>query len=149
MEMVADSFRRRGREQMIIEEADTKASTRRILASALVLLALIALNGSSALAAGPKAKRRTIPVTINKGENYTISGVKEGAAPGLKVVNNPNALVVQNAPGRIELVGADAGSWEINVTLATGEKVTYVVTVKAEAPPQGSLVPGAAPTAIP
>jgi hypothetical protein len=147
--MTADSFRHGGRKQMIIEEANTRASTRRILASALVLLTLIALNGSSALAAGPKAKRRTIPVTINKGQNYTISGVKEGAAPGLKVVNNPNALVVQNAPGRIELVGADAGSWEINVTLATGEKVTYVVTVKAEAPPQGSLVPGAAPTAIP
>ncbi len=134
---------------MIIEKANTKASTRRIRASALVLLALIALNGSSALAAPPKAKRRIIPVTINKGQSYTISGVKEGAAPGLKVVNNPNALVVQNAPGRIELVGADAGSWKINVTLATGEEVTYVVTVKAETPPQGSLVPGAAPTAIP
>ncbi len=133
---------------MMIEGTNAKAIIYRILASALALLALIALNGSSALAAQPKAKRRIIPVTINKGQNYTISGVKEGAAPGLKVVNNPNALVVQNAPGRIELVGADAGSWKINVTLATGEKVTYVVTVKAQAPPQGSLVPGAAPTVI-
>ena len=136
-------------EQMIIEEADTKPSSRRMAARVLVLLALIALNGSSALAAPPEAKRRIIPVTISKGQNYTISGVKEGAAPRLKVVNNPNALVMQNAPGRIELVGADAGSCNINVTLATGEKVTYVVTVKADAPPQGSLVPGAAPTAIP
>jgi hypothetical protein len=56
--------------------------------------------------------------------------------------------VVQSAPGRIELVGADAGSWKINVTLATGEKVTYLVTVKAQAPPQGSLVPAAAPTVM-
>ena len=134
---------------MIIEEANTKASTRRIPASGLVLLALIALNGSSVLAAPPEAKRRIIPVTINKGQNYTIDGVEEGAAPRVKVVNNPNALVVQNAPGRIELVGADAGSWKINATLVTGEKVTYVVTVKAEAPPQGSLVPGAAPSVIP
>ena len=136
---------------MMIEGTNPKVSTLRILASALVWLALIALNGSSALAAQPKAKvkRRIIPVTINKGQNYTISGVKEGAAaPSPKVVNNPNALVVQNAPGRIELVGADAGSWKINVTLATGEKVTYVVTVKAEAPPQGSLVPAAAPTVM-
>jgi hypothetical protein len=116
----------------------------------VVLLALVALNGSSTLAAPPEAKRRTIPVTINKGQNYTISGVKEDtAAPVPKVVDNPSALVLQNAPGRIELVGADTGSWEINVTLATGEEVTYVVTVKAEAPPQGSLVPGAAPNAIP
>jgi hypothetical protein len=114
-----------------------------------VLLALIALNGNSALSEPPQVKRRTIPLTINKGQNYTISGVKkDAAAPGLKVVNNPNALVVQTAPGRIELVGADAGSWEINVTLATGEKVTYVVTVKAVAPPQGSLVPGTAPPSI-
>ncbi len=135
---------------MIIEKADAEAPSGRILASALVMLALIALNGSSALAAPPEAKRRIISVTINKGENYTISGVKEGAAaPHPKVVNNPNALVVQEAPGRIELVGADAGSWKFNVTLATGEKVTYVVTVKAAAPPQGSLVPGTAPTAIP
>ena len=134
---------------MIIEEADSKASTRRILASGLVLLAQIALNGSPVLAAPPEAKRRIIPVTINKGQNYTIDGVEEGAAPRVKVVNNPNALVVQNAPGRIELVGADAGSWKINATLATGEKVTYVVTVKAAAPPQGSLDPGAAPPAIP
>ena len=134
---------------MTIEETNAKAGTRPILASALVLLALIAVIGSSALGASPKAKRRIISVTINKGQNYTISGVKEGAAPSLKVVNNPNALVVQNAPGRIELVGADAGSWKINVTLATGEEVTYVVTVKAEAPPQGSLVPGTAPAAIP
>ena len=56
-------------------------------------------------------------MTINKGQNYTITGVKEGAAPSSKVVNNPNALVMQNAPGRIELVGADAGSWKIDVTL--------------------------------
>jgi hypothetical protein len=135
---------------MIIEDANPKASTRRILARAVVLLALVALNGSSTLAAPPEAKRRTIPVTINKGQNYTISGVKEDtAAPVPKVVDNPSALVLQNVPGRIELVGADTGSWEINVTLATGEEVTYVVTVKAEAPPQGSLVPGAAPNAIP
>lgn len=134
---------------MTIEEADTKANGRRILTSVLVLLALIALNGSSALAAGPEVKRRIIPVTINKGQNYTINDVEKGTAPGLKVVENPNALVVQNAPGRIEMVGADAGSWKINVTLATGEKVTYLVTVKAQAPPQGSLAPGTAPTAVP
>jgi hypothetical protein len=56
---------------------------------------------------------------------------------------------VQNAPGRIELVGADGGTWKLDVTLATGEEVTYVVTVKAAAPPQGSLNPVAAPTVIP
>lgn len=131
--------------------ADTKVSTRRILASALVWLTLVAFNGSSVFAAQPEAKvkRRTIPVTITKGQNYTIEGVMEGGEPNPKVVDNPNALVVQNAPGRIELVGADAGSWKIKVTLPSGEKVTYLVTVKSSAPPQGSLAPGAAPTVIP
>lgn len=138
---------------MTIEGTTTKAAIRRVLMIALVIVGLVALNGSSVLAAQTKAKtktrRRLIPVTINKGQNYTITGVKEGTNPSPKVVNNPNALVIQNAPGRIELVGADSGNWKINVTLATGEKVTYVVTVKAAAPPQGTLNPVAAPTAIP
>lgn len=133
---------------MIVEGSKAKAYTRRILVSALVvMLGVMQFCGSSALAA--PVKRRIIPVTINKGQNYTISGVKTGTAPGIKVVSNPNALVVQTAPGRIEMVGADAGSWKIKVTLATGEKVTYAVTVKAAAPPQGTLVPTSAPTAIP
>jgi hypothetical protein len=138
---------------MTIDGTTTKARIRRVLTIALAIVGLVALNGSSVFAAQSKAKtktkRRVIPVTINKGQNYTISGVKEGTNPSPKVVNNANALVIQNAPGRIEMVGADSGSWKINVTLATGEKVTYVVTVKAEAPPQGTLNPVAAPTAIP
>ena len=64
------------------------------------------------------------------------------------MVSNPNALVVQNAPGRIELVGADTGSWEINATLSSGEKVTYSITVKSDTNPQGDLNPGVAPPSI-
>jgi hypothetical protein len=138
---------------MTIEWTTTKVSIRRVLTIALLIAGLVALNGSSVFAttsnAKTKTKRRIIPVTIDKGQNYTITGVKEGTNPSPKVVNNPNALVIQNAPGRIELVGADSGNWKINVTLATGEKVTYVVTVKAAAPPQGTLNPVAAPTVIP
>jgi hypothetical protein len=135
---------------MIFAVVIKNVRARGMLAGVLLSLALIAANGSSVFATQPKAKtkRRVIPVTINKGQNYTIDGVKDGTGPAPKVVNNPNALVVQSAPGRIELVGADSGKWKINVTLATGEKVTYLVTVNAEAPPQGSLVPAAAPTAI-
>jgi hypothetical protein len=33
-------------------------------------------------------------------------------APGIKVVANPNALVVNtDAPGKVVVVGADTGSW--------------------------------------
>lgn len=138
---------------MINRSLHSRAKVRQVLTIALVIIGLVTLNGSLTFAAEGKAKtkikRRIIPVTINKGQNYTITGVKEGTVPSSKVVNNPNALVMQNAPGRIEMVGADSGSWKINATLATGEKVTYVVTVKAEAPPQGSLNPVAAPTVIP
>jgi hypothetical protein len=134
--------------QMTIENADPNPKLRRPHARALAILALVALtmNASSALAQSEEPKRRVIPVAINKGENYTINDVKQ--AETAKVVKNPNALVVQNAPGRIELIGADTGSWEINATLASGEKVTYAITVKSDAPPQGSLNPGVAPPAI-
>ncbi len=147
---------------MTVEASKPRMVTRRILAATLMAI-LIGLVASSTFAdpatdaskkdtpakAAKSVKRRLIPLTLNKGQNYTISGVKDEPAPGIKVVNNPNALVVQTAPGRIEMVGADAGTWRIKTTLSSGEKVTYVVTVKALAPPQGTLAPAGAPTAIP
>jgi hypothetical protein len=114
--------------------------------AAVAGLLIVSLRPASAA----EKERRKIPVTINKGETYVIADVSQKeSAPGIKVAANPNALVVQNAPGKIVLVGADAGSWNLDVTLASGEKVTYVVSVKALGPPQGSLSPGSAPTAIP
>ena len=96
-----------------------------------------------------ETKRRVIPVTINKGETYTISGLEEGAKADSKAVKNPNALSIQPQPsGDIVLLGTEAGSWKINATLINGEKVTFDVKVKAAAPPINSLSPGSAPTAI-
>jgi hypothetical protein len=130
------------------EDSRAKVSARRILAAwLLVMLSLMQMSVTAARAEA--AQRRVIPLTINKGQNYSISGVKPGTQPGVKVLSNPHALVMQTAPGRIELVGADAGSWNLKVTLDTGEKVLYAITVNAGAPPQGNLSPGAAPTAIP
>jgi hypothetical protein len=96
-----------------------------------------------------KKPERVIPVSMTKGETYTINGVAEDGSPGIKVMENPNALVVRtDAPGRIVLVGADSGTWRLSVTLASGEKVIYEITVRAIAPAQGSLEPGAAPTVM-
>ena len=132
---------------MIIDGSKTRPRAREAIVVVLaVMLAVMHLNAVPAIA--DAAKRRIIPFTLNKGQNYTISDVKTGTSPGIKVVKNPNALVVQTAPGRIELVGADSGAWNIKVTLVSGEKVLYAVTVKAEGPPQGDLAPGSAPTAI-
>lgn len=95
------------------------------------------------------AKERTVSVNINKGELYIIDGVGKHAAPGIKVVDNPNALLVHTEkPGSIVLLGAAAGHWKLHVTLADGEKVIYEVNVNAVGPPQGSLVPYSAPTAM-
>jgi hypothetical protein len=119
-----------------------------VLAAVVGLLILI--PGLSPAAPAAKAKRRIITVTMSKGQTYVIEGVSTNGAPGVKVVHNPNALVVRtDAPGKVVLVGADAGSWSLDLTLASGEEVTYKVTVNADAPPQGSLAPGSAPTAIP
>jgi len=127
----------------------TAGRGRKLMAALILLSGVSVLNTSFATAA--EANHRTVSVTINKGETYTIEGVsKNVSSPGIKVTNNPNALVVRtDAPGKIILVGADAGTWNLEVTLANGEKVTYAVNVKSEAPPQGSLVPGTAPTVMP
>jgi hypothetical protein len=94
-------------------------------------------------------KRRVIPVTISKGQTYTISGLEKGAKTDSKAGKNPNALTIQpQSSGDIVLLGTEGGSWKIDATLASGEKVTYDVKVKAEAPPINSLTPGTAPTAI-
>jgi hypothetical protein len=102
-----------------------------------------------AKAAKHAQKRRVIPVTISKGETYTISGLKQDAKTESKAGKNPNALSIQPQPsGDIVLLGTEGGSWKIDATLASGEDVTYDVKVKAEAPPINSLTPGTAPTAI-
>jgi len=94
--------------------------------------------------------RRVISVTINKGDTYTISDLKQGAKTDSQPGKNPNALSIQQQPsGDIVLLGTEGGSWKIDATLADGEEVTYDVKVKAEAPPINSLTPGTAPTTIP
>ncbi len=109
-----------------------------------------ARHAKDAKQAGQVKKPRVISVTINKGETYTISGLEKGAKTDSKAVANPNSLSVQPQPsGDLVLLGTEAGSWKIDATLAGGEKVVYDVTVKAEAPPINSLIPGTAPSAIP
>jgi len=105
---------------------DVRRYAYKLLAAAIGSLGFFALAGYQAAA----SQTRTVPVTLNAGEAYTIADVSPDSTPGVKVVSNPSALVVHtDAPGKIVLQGAAAGSWNINVTLANGDKVTYAVDV--------------------
>ena len=136
-----------GTEKMMIETGAPKANRGHgLIAVTMAMLGLLLLSGWPVRA--DQAERRIIPVDIDKGETYVITGFR--GAPKIKVVENSNALAVQtNAPNKIVLVGSDTGQWKFDLTLASGEKVTYVISVKAAGPPQGSLHPGSAPTVIP
>src|SRR5690348_12122473 len=100
---------------------------RQLAAVAVISFGLLLSVGYRAVA----SETRTVPVTISAGEAYTIGDLSLDSTPGVRVVSNPSALVVHtDAPGKIVLQGAAAGSWDIDVTLASGEKVTYAVDVK-------------------
>jgi len=70
-------------------------------------------------------------LVINAGESYVINNVSPGETPAVNVITNPHALVVNNAPGKVVLLGADAGEWTVAVKLADGSNVKYDVTVKS------------------
>jgi pilus assembly protein CpaC len=73
-------------------------------------------------------------LTLNAGESYVINNVSPGAAPEVKVITNPQALIVHNEePGKVVLLGTAAGEWNITVKTADGSKINYDVTVKSSA----------------
>jgi hypothetical protein len=97
---------------------------RKLMAVAVGAFGLLLVTGHP----GPASETRTVPVTINTGESYVIQDVSKDSTPGVKVVSNPSALVVHtDAPGKVVLLGAAEGNWDIDVTLASGEKVIYAV----------------------
>jgi hypothetical protein len=163
---VADQTKGRGRIKAVTELKMTRAGRgrnprdlrieRNLIAALTAVLGLLTLTATArpqpaadSRQAKEVEKRRVIPVTINKGATYTISGLEKGSATNWKAVANPNSLSVQPQPsGDLVLLGTEGGSWKINATLATGEKVTYEVKIKADAPPINALTPGSAPTAM-
>ncbi len=70
-------------------------------------------------------------IALNAGESYIINNVSPGEVPAVKVIANPHALVVHNEePGKVVLLGAEAGEWNISVKTADGP-VNYDVRVKS------------------
>lgn len=88
-------------------------------------------------------------LALNAGESYVINNVSPGEAPSVKVITNPHALVVHNEePGKVTLLGAEAGEWTVSVKTTSGEQINYDVTVKQIADINDINHPGTAPGAI-
>ena len=88
-------------------------------------------------------------LALNAGESYVINNVAPGEAPAIKVVTNPHALVVHNEePGKVVLLGAEAGEWTVSIKTTKGEQINYDVTVKSIADSKDIDHPGTAPDAI-
>ena len=73
-------------------------------------------------------------LALNAGESYVINNVSPGETPAVNVITNPHALVVHNEePGKVVLLGAEAGEWTVAVKTTDGSTVKYDVTVKSVA----------------
>jgi pilus assembly protein CpaC len=91
----------------------------------------------------------TMALALNAGESYVINNVSPGEAPAVNVITNPHALVVHNEePGKVVLLGAEAGEWTVAVKTADGNTVKYDVTVKSIANINDINHPGTSPAAI-
>jgi hypothetical protein len=106
---------------------------------------------ASLLASGVAIARdnleKKIDVQLEAGDTYVINQLSRDSAARITVISNPNALVVNGGvPGKLMLVGAEAGCWEIAAEHANGERVTYDVTVTSIARPfSDPLAPGKFP----
>lgn len=88
-------------------------------------------------------------VALNAGETYVINNVSPGDVPGVKVITNPHALIVHNEePGKVVLLGAEAGEWKIQVKTTNGDQVNYDVTVRSVGSAFNINHPGTSPGPI-
>ncbi len=112
-----------------------------VLASALFLL----LPARAALASDAG---KTVEVKLDAGETRVIEGLAPSSMPAVRVIDNPHALVIHNEePGKMTLLGAEAGHWDIDVKQADGSDLTYDVVVSAIANRENPLKAGEAPPA--
>jgi pilus assembly protein CpaC len=87
-------------------------------------------------------------LSLNAGESYVINNLAPGEAPAVNVITNPHALIVHNEePGKVTLLGAEAGEWTVQVKTADGSSIKYDVTIKSIANVDINH-PGTAPGAI-
>ncbi len=82
-------------------------------------------------------------VSINRGETYVIKGASPGSRPEITSIDNPHALIVNVQPdGSVMVLGADAGTEAVRVTMADGHVENYTVTVSSKVDPANPLAGG-------
>ena len=90
-----------------------------------------------------------VQVSINAGETYLIENIKLGTKPEFRIAQNPNAfLSYETAPGKLTMLGAEAGRWVVTVTNSSDKKVSYDLNAFAVAKPGHPLSPGILPPSL-
>ena len=114
------------------------------------LLAVFLLSFSAAPARSETSDApQWVPVSINAGETYVIENIKLGTKPAFRIAQNPNAfLSYDNVPGKLTLLGAEAGRWVITVTNTSDRTVYYDLNAFAVAKPGHPLSPGNLPPSL-
>jgi Flp pilus assembly secretin CpaC len=115
----------------------------------LVSAASILIVSAGAVRGQSKSAAAWIPVSLNAGETYVISGIKPATKPSFHVARNSNAFVsYESAPGTLTMLSAEAGSWIVTVTDTSDRIVSYDLNSFAVAKPGAPLTPGKAPPPI-
>src|SRR5260370_15300612 len=93
--------------------------------------------------------QKWIRVSINAGETYVIENIKPGTRPAFRIDQNPNAFLSYDpSPGRLTMLGNEAGRWVVTVTNTSDQTVYYDLNALAVAKAGAPLTPGNLPPSI-
>jgi Flp pilus assembly secretin CpaC len=85
-------------------------------------------------------------IHLDAGQTRIIDHLKIGSKPSIRVIENPNALVIHDEiPGQVVLLAADRGQWKVTLTREDGTSAAYLVDVSAIANRAAPLDPGSGP----
>jgi Flp pilus assembly secretin CpaC len=116
------------------------------VAAGFIVAAALSIATARPLRADNVVQSQTI--NLNAGQARVIDHLKLDSKPVIRVIENPNALVVHGeTPGQLLLLGAERGQWEVTVTRDDGSQVAYEVDVAAIADRATPLDPGTGPVA--
>src|ERR1700690_2721667 len=105
-----------------------RSSPTMAVAAGFIVAAALSIATARPLRADNAVQSQTI--NLNAGQARVIDHLKLDSKPVIRVIENPNALVVHGeTPGQLLLLGAERGQWEVTVTRDDGSQVAYEVNV--------------------